>query len=409
MVGIKPRAIGFWRRVKTSVSGFFRRIGEGLLRMPRNFRLILSFSVLIIALLLLVLLIVGFTRCAATQAGLQETPVPEMPTETAVPVPAETPVVQVTPVPLQRGDQKAEVTVLQERLMDLGYLDIDEPTNYFGSATQYAVKLFQRQHDLEQDGVVGTATHEQLFSEGAQHYLMKVGAEGRDIKALQQQLYEMGYMKKADIDSIFGEKTTEAVKAFQKRNNLKQDGLAGEKTIAKLYSADARISSSLQKQLDDEAKKEKEREKQKNKNKNNNSSGSSTSSSAAAKIDKMIDAAKAQVGKEYILGDTGPNSYDCSGLVHYSLRAAGYKGHRLNAQGYANNSSWQKISKLSDVKKGDLLFFTTPGKSGVTHVGIYIGNGTMIDASSGVGEVVRRSCMTNYWKANFVCARRPFK
>lgn len=290
--------------------------------------------------------------------------------------------------------------------MKLGYLDIDEPTDYFGSATQYAVKLFQRQHELDQNGIVGTETAEMLFGETAQHYLMKIGAEGRDIKALQQQLYEMGYMKKADIDSVFGEKTTEAVKAFQKRNNLKQDGLAGEKTLAKLYSADARISSSLQRQLDEEARKEKEKAKNKNKN---SSGGSSTSSSASAKIDKMIDTARAQIGKEYILGDSGPNSYDCSGLVHYSLRAAGYRGHRLNAQGYANNSNWQKINSLSEVKKGDLLFFTTPGKSGVTHVGIYIGSNTMIDASSGVGEVVRRSCNTNYWKTNFVCARRPFK
>ena len=375
--------------------------------MPRNFRLILSFSSLVIVLLLLALLIVGLTRCAAAPVGVQETPSPALPTEAIVPAnPVEIPEAQVTPVPLQRGDRKAEVTALQERLMKLGYLDIDEPTDYFGSATQYAVKLFQRQHELDQNGIVGTETAEMLFGETAQHYLMKIGAEGRDIKALQQQLYEMGYMKKADIDSVFGEKTTEAVKAFQKRNNLKQDGLAGEKTLAKLYSADARISSSLQRQLDEEARKEKEKAKNKNKN---SSGGSSTSSSASAKIDKMIDTARAQIGKEYILGDSGPNSYDCSGLVHYSLRAAGYRGHRLNAQGYANNSNWQKINSLSEVKKGDLLFFTTPGKSGVTHVGIYIGSNTMIDASSGVGEVVRRSCNTNYWKTNFVCARRPFK
>lgn len=387
MVGIKKRA-----------KSFFHRIGDGILSVPRNFRLFLIFGALTVILLLLALCTVGIMRCAALPAVVQETPSPETIAPTLAPAtPAVDSIIETTFTALEKGNQNAEVTLLQERLMDLGYLDIDEPTDYFGSATQYAVKLFQRQHDLEQDGIVGEDTANLLYGETAQHYVMKVGAEGRDIKALQQQLYELGYIKKGDIDSVFGEGTTEAVIAFQKRNSLKTDGLAGEKTIEKLYSADARVSSSKQKELDAEAKKEK------------STSSSSSTSSASSKIDKMISTAKAQIGDEYALGDRGPDSFDCSGLVYYVLNAAGYKGHRLNAQGYANNNSWQKIDSMDDIKKGDLLFFTTPGQSGVTHVGIYIGNNTMIDASSGNGKVVSRSCKTNYWKTNFVCARRPFK
>ena len=47
---------------------------------------------------------------------------------------------------------------LQKRLMELNYLAIDEPTSYFGNATKYAVKLFQREHELQLDvahGVLG--------------------------------------------------------------------------------------------------------------------------------------------------------------------------------------------------------------------------------------------------------------
>ena len=63
---------------------------------------------------------------------------------------------------------------------------------------------------------------------------------------------------------------------------------------------------------------------------------------------------------------------------------------------------------MSDLKKGDLLFFRDDDSSRVSHTGIYIGGGTMIDASSSNGKVVKRSCTTSYWTRNFVCARRVF-
>jgi cell wall-associated NlpC family hydrolase len=63
---------------------------------------------------------------------------------------------------------------------------------------------------------------------------------------------------------------------------------------------------------------------------------------------------------------------------------------------------------MNDLEKGDLLFFWNNGKSKVGHVGIYIGSGTMIDASSSNGKVVKRACNTSYWKKMFVCARRPW-
>ena len=67
------------------------------------------------------------------------------------------------------------------------------------------------------------------------------------------------------------------------------------------------------------------------------------------------------------------------------------------------------ISSMSDLKRGDLLFFTDDDAGGVvTHTGIYIGGNTMIDASSSNGKVVKRSCTTSYWTRNFVCARRVF-
>ncbi|MDD4095014.1 MAG: NlpC/P60 family protein, partial [Oscillospiraceae bacterium] len=80
---------------------------------------------------------------------------------------------------------------------------------------------------------------------------------------------------------------------------------------------------------------------------------------------------------------------------------------RYNAAGYADVTDWEKISSMNNLEIGDLLFFSTGGQA-VGHVGIYVGSGEMVDASSSNGKVVRRSCTTDFWVRNFVFARRPW-
>lgn len=61
-----------------------------------------------------------------------------------------------------------------------------------------------------------------------------------------------------------------------------------------------------------------------------------------------------------------------------------------------------------DLQRGDLLFFWSSSRGKIGHVGIYVGNGMMIDASSSNGKVVYRSCTTPYWLKTFRWARRPW-
>lgn len=308
-------------------------------------------------------------------------------------IPAESP----TPTPditLKKGDRSEEVTKLQSRLMDLGYLGLDEPTNYFGNATKSAIQLFQRQHSLDQDGIAGAATQELLYSKEAKPYVLYEGAEGKDVREFQELLYELGYLTKAQITGYFGTATTDAVKKFQQRNHLTKDGKAGEKTIEMLNSDDARVSYAKEKEIAEEKKKAEEAARLK---------------TVEGRIDEFISIAKKQLGKPYILGDKGPDSYDCSGLVYYCLRQLGVYTRRLNAAGFSRTSRWTEISSLDNVKKGDLLFFKTDTSDSVGHVGIYVGSGEMIDASSANGEVVRRSAKSSYWRRNFVNARRPIE
>lgn len=410
-----------------------RKIGYGienllerLTRFPQAVRLGILICTVLLVIALLVLIIVGIANCSGCK-GSDTLPVTSNvePTSSFTPspnqddnqTPTDMPVItneagQVissdeptytdepseTPFPvMKKHDKSDEVTLLQMRLMELGYLDLDETTNYFGSGTEYAVKLFQRQHTLTEDGVVGSQTYTLLYSFDAEPYVLKEGAEGKDVKMVQDRLEELGYLSSSQVDGIYGQNTISAVTAFQKRNSLSQDGLAGEKTLEKIYSDDAKISSALEKKQKEEAAKKDDKDDDK----------PSTSETTTTRLDRFIKAAKSKLGCEYVLGDKGPNTFDCSGFVYWCLRQAGVSCSRLNASGFSNKTSWKKISSYGDVQKGDILFFKSDTSDRVSHCGIYIGSGMMIDASSANGEVVKRS-VSSYWKRNFVCARRPW-
>ncbi|MGY1728117.1 C40 family peptidase [Geodermatophilus sp. SYSU D01062] len=87
-----------------------------------------------------------------------------------------------------------------------------------------------------------------------------------------------------------------------------------------------------------------------------------------------VDTALAQVGDRYVYGATGPDSFDCSGLTSYAYKAAGISIPRTSK---AQSTFGTPVAK-ADLKPGDLVFFYSP----VSHVGMYIGNGQMVHAST---------------------------
>ncbi|MEV6178915.1 NlpC/P60 family protein [Streptomyces sp. NPDC052016] len=102
------------------------------------------------------------------------------------------------------------------------------------------------------------------------------------------------------------------------------------------------------------------------------SSSSSSDASYATKAEKALAFARAQIGKPYVWGATGPESYDCSGLTQAAWKAAGVTLPRTT---YDQVDAGTTVS-LANALPGDLIFFYDD----VTHVGIYIGNGMMIHA-----------------------------
>lgn len=142
---------------------------------------------------------------------------------------------------LRIGVRHEIVKKLQQRLMDLGFMDNDEPTDYYGEMTQQAVKHFQRQNELPMDGIVGNTTWDAIMSPDAKYYAVSKGTEGDDIQRIQQRLYELGYLATADlVTGNFGDSTEAAVIKLQEVNGLEQDGKVGQKTVNLIYSDEIR-------------------------------------------------------------------------------------------------------------------------------------------------------------------------
>lgn len=112
----------------------------------------------------------------------------------------------------------------------------------------------------------------------------------------------------------------------------------------------------------------------------------------------LIAEAEKHLGKPYVFGASGPNSFDCSGFVCYVLNHSGVaSAGRTTAQGLYNQCT--PVSP-SDARPGDLIFFTgtysTP--NACSHVGIYVGGGRMIHCGSPISYA---SINTSYWQSQF--------
>ena len=134
-------------------------------------------------------------------------------------------------------------------------------------------------------------------------------------------------------------------------------------------------------------------------------SNSGSNNSVSASASSVIAYAKTLLGKPYVWGAQGPNSFDCSGFTYYVFKNAA--GITLPRTSSAQSKYGTYVSK-SNLKAGDLIFFDTvgPNNGAVTHVGIYIGNGQFIHAASGQGKVVINNLNSTYYVNAYVNARR---
>jgi peptidoglycan hydrolase-like protein with peptidoglycan-binding domain len=135
----------------------------------------------------------------------------------------------------QLGDRGPDVTILQERLQELGYFK-GEISGYYGTMTDESVKKFQQAKGLKPDGIVGANTQAALDGPVAKEYTkdsLRLGDRGEQVINLQQKLAAAGFAVNSEKGS-FDEETEAAVRQFQQTKGLMVDGIVGQQTLSAL-------------------------------------------------------------------------------------------------------------------------------------------------------------------------------
>ena len=317
---------------------------------------------------------------------------------------------------------------LLKGLLAGGYYDGIPTTNYNAAATT-AIQRFQSACGLEETGIADVALQRILYAGYAPENPILTrnltsSSSGADIKRVQLRLYALGYLSKAEsIDSRYGTTTATAVGLFQRSNRIDVTCKADTATLKAIYSTTAvskpdsvkaaddggsisigevvtpqgnvKLSSTYVTTMPDELK--------------STTSSYSEDMTVGQKLEHVIYSAQEQLGKPYVYGSTGPNSYDCSGLSTYAFRQINVSLKRsAYSQGY--DSGYDKIEGVDNLKRGDLVFFNTISDSDLSdHVGIYLGGGCFIHASSGGHKVVVSNLTTGFYNRVFSWGRRVLK
>jgi uncharacterized protein YgiM (DUF1202 family) len=121
--------------------------------------------------------------------------------------------------------------------------------------------------------------------------------------------------------------------------------------------------------------------------------------------DRLIKRARAMEGTPYVWGGESDGGVDCSGLIYKVLLDEGADASSLPRRASTQMAGLGQAVDKEDLEPGDLVFFTTY-KAGASHVGIYIGDGDFIHASSAQSKVTVSNLSEGYYKERFVGARR---
>ncbi len=220
-----------------------------------------------------------------------------------------------------------------------------------------------------------------------------IGDSGDAVKQLQRQLTKAGCLVKAD--GKFNGATEEAVRKFQKNHHLAVDGIIGPDTYKALTGKSMQQKSSkksmscgnikkvsLSQGIDDRNVKWRKTYK------------------ISTKVKGLVEEAQKCIGVPYRFGGTELSGFDCSGFMQYIFNKKGITLPRAADEQFA----YGKNISVNLLEPGDLVFFTTY-ESGVSHSGMYLGDGYFISATTSQGVAIA-TLKDGYWHDRYLGARR---
>ncbi|QGH34736.1 hypothetical protein GI584_12140 [Gracilibacillus salitolerans] len=309
---------------------------------------------------------------------------------------------------LQYGMQHESVRVLQHKLQRLSYYD-SSIDGEFGVLTEYALKKFQEEHLLDQNGKADENTVKAIINKEEDYYenillehelAFSIGDRGDDVKEVQEALFYFGYYRD-NIDGIYGEKSNEAVKAYKQDKGMEIHHIEAEiheetietPQVAYVEVVDQTEQESINKQSDNTTNKEPEANKESSV-KEENTSSFETSVNAS----QIISSAKNHIGTPYLWGGTSTSGFDCSGYLQHVFNQLGANLPRTVSE------IWNATKHVDQPSIGDLVFFETY-KPGPSHAGIYLGDGKFIHAGESNGVEISELNIS-YWSERYLGSKR---
>ena len=308
---------------------------------------------------------------------------------------------------LKFGMEHNDIQVLQQELKNLGFFNDEETTSYYGKITEQGVRAFQISQGIEINGIFDETTYQTLkvlkakssmpaatvevapvasapASASTTNIALKFDRElsleikGEDVLLLQEALKALQYLDIDTCTDYFGSKTQEALIAFQQSQGLNADGIAGLRTIDALNQVLTGRGITI--------------------------SSANRSAELGTLSSKIASTAKSFLGYRYVFGGSSPSGFDCSGFTSYVYKQHGITVARTSI---GQSTAGTKVSK-ENLLPGDLLIFSNTFRAGVSHTGLYLGNGKFIHASTSKTGVIISDLNSKHYTEKFSYGRRVF-
>lgn len=293
---------------------------------------------------------------------------------------------------IKKGMSGDSVYNLQQRLYELGYLS-ESPDGVFGSKTEAALIAFQYANGLDADGVAGNMTNSILTSgyaiagssSSSSSGGIRYGSSGDEVYSIQNALYSLGYLS-SEPTGYFGELTEYAVTCFQADYGLEVDGVVGANTLSMLGLSDNSSSSSYSglslAQVQEAIV----------------SAAYNTASTSGGYCAEWISRVLSNAGLSYNMYSLRPS------LLSYASESGLAYGYDT---GFNANDYWAYVcysDDLSTLQPGMIIAtrssYTYLGKQ-YGHVGIYVGNNTVLSSIGYIEELSLSEWISRYNNAEY--------